>query len=104
MVMVGAGDHDRVDPVQLQQLAVVDALPGVPTEPLAHLGVGFFPRDLPGVADGDDLKISRREMLVDALHVGGTPPFSAADDADPDPIVGPDGASGGGGRERRTSA
>jgi len=90
MPVVGGADADGIDVLVGEQVGVVEVPP--------RLGAGLLGDEradvvfllLVDLADGD--QVDRNPLLVEAgecLHVGPEAPAARADEADPDPAVGP---------------
>ena len=93
-------DHHRVDPVHREEILVGREQLRLPTEPFLHHAVGLLTVDAPRIGQGDDFKISRGKMLVDALHVRRTSAVATANHADSDPVISSDRAGSPCGGER----
>jgi len=96
VVMIGGGDHDRIDIGQGEDLAVIGELAGLAAELFLH-GVGCgLAGDFPGIGDGSELDVLCFGVLVDAGEVGMEASSATAYEAEGDALIGADDAGVGG--------
>src|SRR5436305_8229296 len=98
MMMVGRGDHDRIDVGEGQHLAVRSKFPWRLAVLLLDQLRRMLARDAPGISDRRHNEILRRDMLADPRQMRPGATVAAGKHADRDAVVRPrnPGVAGGG--------